>query len=330
MVRGLSACRTISTRFKEAPNLDACRERELLTRARADTDDGRAALTELWMSHGKLVAAIAGKYRRSGIDPEDLINAGHLGLHTAITRFDTSRFDTRLSAYAIVWIRWYINDFIRRNAAPVRLPESRGHRQLAQSSSRLMIEARKACEREGVDATDGELHRRIGRRIGLTENEVGHGLRLIQDGRTSLHDPEGGTEAAIADHAAPTADDIHERMDHQRLRSRIRSLADEVLGERERQLFLARAMADTDNVPSLEDFAARFGVSTARVHQIELSARRKIAASLSASGWTEAAGDAVVSKLSHTRARRTSARPDFSASAKRHDMKRSFELQAAE
>jgi hypothetical protein len=118
-------------------------------------------------------------------------------------------------------------------------------------------------------------------------------------------------------------------LDHQRLRARIRSLADEVLGERERQIFLARAMADTDHVPSLEDFAALFGVSTARVHQIEISARRKIAMALAASGWTEAGGELVGAKLSHARARRTAARPVFSALTTRH-MTRSFELQAAE
>src|ERR1700680_77806 len=91
----------IPRRF-ESPNLDETRERELLLRARSATQtaDGRAALTELWMSHGKLVASIASKYRRSDIDHEDLINAGHLGLHTAITRFDTERFDSRLSSFA--------------------------------------------------------------------------------------------------------------------------------------------------------------------------------------------------------------------------------------
>ena len=212
-------------------------------------------MTELWMSHGKLVAAIAAKYRRSDIDHDDLINAGHLGLHTAIMRFDTERFDTRLAAYATVWIRWYITDYIRRNSGPVRLPESKAHRQLAQSGPRLLIEARKACEREGVEPTDSELHARIGRRVGLSADEVAHGLRLIQGARMSLHaqDDEDGYEVGLRDDAAPTADDLHERMDHERLRARIRMLANEVLGERERQVFLARSMADNDDVPSLED-----------------------------------------------------------------------------
>ena len=314
MRTGLDASRGTPAREFDSPNLDDARERELLLRARsaASEVESRAAITELWMSHGKLVAAIAAKYRRSDIDHDDLINAGHLGLHTAIMRFDTGRFDTRLAAYATVWIRWYINDYIRRNSGPVRLPESKGHRQLAQSGPRLLTEARKACEREGVEPTDSELHRRIGSRVGLTADEVAHGMRLIQGARMSLHaQDDDGHESSLPDHAAPTADDLHQRMDYERLRKRIRILANEVLGERERELFLARSMADSDDVPSHEDFAERFVISAARVHQIEVSARRKIAVALAASGYGDVTGDDVVAHLSQIRARRVSGRNAF-------------------
>jgi RNA polymerase sigma-32 factor len=314
MKTGLTAPKGAPTRQFDSPNLNDARERELLVRARSAASDAesRAAITELWMSHGKLVAAIAAKYRRSDIDHDDLINAGHLGLHTAITRFDTDRFDTRLAAYATVWIRWYINDYIRRNSGPVRLPESKAHRQLAQSGPRLLIEARKACDREGVEPTESELHRRIGSRIGLSADEVAHGMRLIQGARMSLHaQDDEGRESNLPDDAAPTADDLHQRMDYERLRKRIRILANEVLGERERQVFLARSMADSDDVPSHEDFAERFGVSAARVHQIEVSARRKIAVSVAASGYGAVSGDDVVAHLSQIRARRAPARNVF-------------------
>jgi RNA polymerase sigma-32 factor len=316
--------------------LGEARERELLLRVRSNSSaiESRAALTELWMSHGKLVAAIAAKYRRSDIDQDDVINAGHLGLHTAIMRFDIDRFGSRLAAYAVVWIRWHINDYIRRNSGPVRLPESKAHRQLAQSGPRLLIEARKACEREGIDPTDTELHLRIGRRLGISADEVAHGLRLVLGARASLHatDDEDGPESDLRDHSAPTADDLDERMDHDRLRGRIRVLANEVLGERERLIFLARSMADNDDVPSLETFAARFGVSVARVHQIEISARRKIAVSLAASGYADSTGDDVVAHLSQIRARRAACLDRFDTPAHQYPTaaNEAFALRAAE
>ena len=327
--RQAAAQRGAAAQRFDSPNLDEARERELLARVRSATQaaDSRAAMTELWMSHGKLVAAIAAKHRRSDIDHDDLINAGHLGLHTAIMRFDSNRFDTRLAAYAAIWIRWYINDYIRRNSGPVRLPESKAHRQLAQSGPGLLIEARKACDREGVEPTDSELHTRIGRRLGLSADEVAHGMRLILGARMSLH-AEGdadGYESSLPDHAAPTADDLHERMDHDRLRVRIRTLANEVLGDRERQVFFARSMADTDQVPSLDAFAGRFGVTTTRVHQIEVSARRKIAVALAASGYGEATGDDVVAHLSQIRARRAASNPSIGT----YKVDEAFELRAA-
>lgn len=305
----LTASRRAESRRFDAPNLNEARERELLAvvRCARSADESRAATTELWMSHGKLVAAIATKYRRSDIDHEDLIAAGHLGLHTAIVRFDASRFDSRLAAYATVWIRWHIHDYIRKNTGPVRLPESKAHRQLAQSGTKLLADARRACDREGVDPTDSELHARVGRRIGLSADEVATGLRLAGGAHASLDAREGeddSFEALFPDDAAPTADDMNERMDHARLRARLRVLANEILGERERTIFLSRGMADSDDIPSLEHFASQFGVSTARIHQIESSARRKIAAALIRHGYGDAACGDVVAPFSSVRSRR--------------------------
>ena len=294
--------------FFNVANLDEERERGLLARTRSanPADDGQAALTELWMSHAKLVAAIAARHQRPGLDTNDLINAGHLGLHTAITRFDASRFDGRLAAYAAIWIRCHILDYIRRNSGPVRMPESKGHRLLARSATRLALDARAACAREDVAPTDAELHERIGRRIGLSGDEVAKGLRLIQNGRASLsvagEDGEGGND--FRDETALTADDMIRRLDHDRLRTRLRVLANEILGERERLVFLARGMADSDQVPSLEDFAARFGVTAARVSQIEASARRKLSTALAASGYGDFDGDEGAMGLSRVRSRR--------------------------
>jgi RNA polymerase sigma-32 factor len=309
MTNAFGSPRHASGRIFDLPNLDEARERDLLNRVHHSTcaNDRDEALSELWMSHGKLVMAIAAKYRRSDIDHDDLINAGHLGLHAAIVRFDLNRYESRLSSYATVWIRWFILDYIRRNSGPVRLPESRAHRQLAQSGSRLLAEARAACQREGVAPTEDELHARVGARVGLAADEVARVLRLLRGGRVTLMERDedaGDASEHLPDDTALSDDDMIQRLDYQRLRARLRHLAGEILGEREREIFLARSLTNSDRVPSLDDFAIRYGVSIARVHQIETSARRKIATALAASGYTDANGDQVVAHLSQVRARR--------------------------
>jgi RNA polymerase sigma factor (sigma-70 family) len=282
----------------ERDSLTAERERQLLLEARGSSAPGvrHAAITELWESHCKLVVSIASRYRQANIDILDLIGAGHLGLHTAIERFEPDRFDTRLSTYAIGWIRWHIQDYITRNASDVRLPDTGGYRRLVQLSSRLIAEARRGCMRDGIEPTDSEVCLRIGRRIGLPPDEVRRSLSLLQDGLLSLHDAgtgNGGSgrtvQDTLADDTAPSENDVILRLDYAKIHARIMTLAQDVLGERERIVFLARCMTANDDIVHITDLAAKFGVSQDRVYQLEASARRKVANVLAREGYSDAA-----------------------------------------
>jgi RNA polymerase sigma-32 factor len=296
----------------ERSNLTVERERTLLRLAQkgATPVQRRTALTELWESHSKLVIAVAQRYRRFNIDLLDLVGAGHLGLYTAIERFDLDRFAVRLSTYAAGWIRWSIQDYIRRNAGPVLLPSSAGHRLLTQHSTRLLADARKACLREGVAPTETELCERIGARIGLPPDDVACCLQVLQGGALSLHreaaDAAGAPalEDTLADDRAISEDSTILRLDEAKLRNRIQALAQDVLGQRERIVFTARCLADSDDVVHLDDLAVRFGVSPERVYQLEASAKRKIVTALAREGYAHLIGEGGEIRLPQTRARR--------------------------
>jgi RNA polymerase sigma-32 factor len=293
-------------------NLSAERERELLRIVRTSCEEQyrQSALIELWESHSKLVVAIASRYRYQNVDLLDLIGAGHLGLYAAIDRFDPERFESRLSSYAIGWIRWYIQDYVTRNSAPVRLPGSNAHRQLVQLRGRLMAEARRSCLRERVEPTDSELCDRIGRRIGLPADEVARSMHLMQGGSLSLHadkpDEAGAMalEHTLTDDTASPEDDVILRLDHAKARKRITTLAQELLGERERIVFMARCMNDSDDVARLDSLAAQFGVSRERIYQLEASAKRKIATALTQEGYGDFARDGATFRMPQVRAKR--------------------------
>ena len=284
-------------------SLTAQRERMLLVQYQsAETEAARqAALTELWESHSKLVIAIAHRYRRHGIELLDLVGAGHLGLHTAISRFDITLADVRLSSFATPWIRWAIADHIRRNSTVMRLPESNTHRQLFFMREKLISDARQACIRDGVDATDAEIHERIGARIGMTSAEVANGLRLLNGGVLSLDsEPENGLwswQDTLTDDTAITEDDVIRRLDRAKARRRVLELADDILGERERAVFLARCSINGDEPVTLEVLAERFGVSRERIHQLEGSARRKIATALTNEGYARVGSNKAVPEI---------------------------------
>jgi len=283
-------------------NLTAERERHLLRVIRGDgtPEAQQAAQTELWESHSKLVVAIASRYRRFNFDLMDLVGAGHLGLHAAIAKFEPDRFESRLSTYAAGWIRWYIQNYIRRNAGPVRLPESNAHRQLSHMSGKLLADARRSCERECVEPTESELCERISRRIGMPAVEVGRSLKMLQGATVSLDHRAGDTGSdtawaeTLTDETADPEDEVILRLDQAKARKRILALAADILGERERIVFFARCMTDREKVPQLETLAARFGVSRERIHQLENSARRKIATALSNEGFSGFAGQGQV------------------------------------
>jgi RNA polymerase sigma-32 factor len=271
--------------------LTAERERQLLRTRRfsGDETERHLALTELWESHSRLVVALARQYSRSGVAMVDLVGAGQLGMHAAIEHFDPDRFDCRLSTYAARWIRYYIQDYIRRSAFPLRLPASTAFRQLFRSTRRLFADARRQCERDGVEPTDAELHARVGARIGLSGEDVGLCLRLARGEVLSLDGRFGETEARGLQNrlAAPEAtpeEAVILHLDHAKLRARVVALCKEVLGERERKVFFARCLAGDEGPRHRTILAAELGVSRERIYQLEASAKRKIITALAHDG----------------------------------------------
>jgi DNA-directed RNA polymerase sigma subunit (sigma70/sigma32) len=61
-------------------------------------------------------------------------------------------------------------------------------------------------------------------------------------------------------------------------------LTKEILGERERKVFLTRCLTSDEEPRHRDSLAAEFGVTPERIYQLEISAKRKIAAALAQDG----------------------------------------------
>ncbi|MDJ0950981.1 MAG: sigma-70 family RNA polymerase sigma factor [Alphaproteobacteria bacterium] len=99
-----------------APILTREREYELARRWIYERD--QAAVEELANSHLRLVASVAGKYRRFGLPRNDLMQEGVVGLMQAASRFDPDQ-GVRFATYAIWWIQASIRAFVARNTSIV-------------------------------------------------------------------------------------------------------------------------------------------------------------------------------------------------------------------
>jgi RNA polymerase sigma factor (sigma-70 family) len=90
-------------------------ERALILRAReaADPGDRLAARNALVLAHKGLAVSVAERFRRCGLDFEDMVQCGCVGLITAADRFDPARTNP-FKAYAGFWIRREILFALRR------------------------------------------------------------------------------------------------------------------------------------------------------------------------------------------------------------------------
>jgi RNA polymerase sigma factor (sigma-70 family) len=79
------------------------------------------ARQKLVLSNLRLVVKFAKRYKDRGIDFEDLVQEGNLGLIRASQSYDPSK-GTRFSTYASMWIIQFISRMVDNKARSIRLP----------------------------------------------------------------------------------------------------------------------------------------------------------------------------------------------------------------
>tara|TARA_B100000287_G_scaffold294992_1_gene278307 strand:+ start:355 stop:1089 length:735 start_codon:yes stop_codon:yes gene_type:complete len=107
--------------FKSIKNLDPLTKAEEIDLARKAQAGSKAALNKLVQHNLKIVVTIANKNRGRGIDVDDLIQQGNIGLYEAVHRFDPDS-NTRLASFASTRILKMMNELIDQCGRIVRLP----------------------------------------------------------------------------------------------------------------------------------------------------------------------------------------------------------------
>lgn len=72
-------------------------------------------------NYTKLIASIAHRYKRPGIEVDDLIQEGYLGLMEAENRYDKES-NTKFTTYATFWIKKFILEFIQKEYKQDTMP----------------------------------------------------------------------------------------------------------------------------------------------------------------------------------------------------------------
>jgi RNA polymerase sporulation-specific sigma factor len=149
--------------------------------ARAQGGD-REALEQVIEANLKLAWHVAGRFRSTGHDSEELFQIASVGLLKAVERFDLDR-GLEFSTYAVPCMIGEIRQFLRKDQ-PVHLG-----RTLQENAIRIKKLAEE-LRRQGFEPTVGEL----ARRAGLSREEIVEAMEASQTVR-SLSEPtiQGGT-----------------------------------------------------------------------------------------------------------------------------------------
>ncbi len=141
-------------------------------------------------SNLRLVVAVARTYGHRGVPLLDLIQEGTLGLIRAVERFDWRR-GTKLSTYAVWWIRQAIDRAVYNEAESIRVPVH------VQQRRRRLARAQNVLESE-LPGKPSVEELAIAAALSLEQAEQALATRLEftpldpTDGGASIADPHGG------------------------------------------------------------------------------------------------------------------------------------------
>jgi RNA polymerase primary sigma factor len=246
-------------------------EHELAVRAGAGD---RGARNRLVQANLGLVVVIARRFIGRGLDLDDLVGEGNLGLIRAAEEFDP-QFGTRFSTYAVCWIRQAIRHALMHTASTIRLPE----RMVG-----LLMKWRRAEWALGRELGRPPSFDEIATYLGLGEAKRSMVARALEAGRfrpgSRSDDRDGELCGRIADEQGSVEERI-EAQEEQAVTSRMMLR----LKERERTVVTLRFGLEGESL-TLEEIGRRLGVTRERVRQLENHALRKLGA-----GRDDPAGD---------------------------------------
>ena len=238
-------------------------ERELLKRAQTGNIEAR---NELIMHNMRLVKSIAGHYTCAGLDSDDLISIGSMGLIPAIEKFDLTSTH-KFSTYATYWIKQAIRrEIINQNRA-VRIPAN------VQETYNKIRKATEALRQAlGHEPTKHQVAKAVGMTAKEVEEITSFFMEPISTDTTLTDEDETTVGDLIADENSIDPIDAVYSVE---LKTIVSAVLD-TLPEKEREVIKLRFGIDGHPQRSLEEVGAILGYSREWIRRIEERALIKL------------------------------------------------------
>ena len=238
-------------------------ERELLKRAQTGDIEAR---NELMMHNMRLVKSIAGHYTCAGLDSDDLISIGSMGLIPAIEKFDLTSTH-KFSTYATYWIKQAIRrEIINQNRA-VRIPAN------VQETYNKIRKASEALRQAlGHEPTKHQVAKAVGMTAKEVEEITSFFMEPISTDTTLTDEDETTVGDLIADENSIDPIDAVYSVELKTMVSTVLN----TLPEKEREVIKLRFGIDGHPQRSLEEVGAILGYSREWIRRIEERALIKL------------------------------------------------------
>ena len=245
---------------------------EQLELGRRISEGDQEAVSILFNANLKLVITIAKKYANpnSGLDMEDLIQEGNIGLYKAVQQYDYKK-GFRFSTYASYWINQSIQKGIARNNHVIRITEVPMN--FIRKMNAIMNEYIKSNAEEPSDEYLAEKMDCDTEKIKEMKKVMQSTLSIDKhySSNSTNEDNNFSLLSSLTDENYNFEDDVIQNQMYELLYDIINNL-----DEKEAQIIIWKYGLDNQKPKTLQEMSDIIGLTRERVRQISLKAETKI------------------------------------------------------
>ncbi len=245
-------------------------EKEYAIKAKAGDKDARKKLIE---SNLRFVVNVAKYYRGRGLDMEDLVNEGNIGLMNSIRRYDP-KTGFHFLTYAVWWIRQSITKALYEKSRNIPLPMNKFY---ALNNIRKQVDYLSPSKNMKEVSKNNQTIEQLAKNLGLEKSIVLELINLEEDTLSLDYPLDKESSFSLID---SLEDNLSPSSENQTINNiageEIQDILKEYLTPKEKKIIEERFGLNGEFPKSLNEIGLEFNIHKERIRQIEEKALKKL------------------------------------------------------